>query len=81
MAKQFTGTVISTKMQKTAVVLVEWKIQHPMYRKILTKKKRFMAHYENLEVKEGDLVVIAETRPISKNVHFVIKNTVSKKTQ
>lgn len=79
MAKQFTGTVLSTKMQKTAVVVVEWKIQHPMYRKILNKRRKFMAHYENIEIKEGDKVIIAETRPISKNVHFAITSVVVKK--
>ena len=80
MAKQFTGKVISAKMQKTVTVLVEWKTQHPMYRKIITKRKKFMAHYENMEVKEGDTVVISETRPISKNIHFVVTSIVPKAT-
>lgn len=80
MAKQFTGTVVSAKMQNTATVRVEWKIQHPMYRKVVTKRKKFMAHYENMAVKEGDEVVIAETRPVSKNVHFAIISIVPKKT-
>ncbi len=72
MSKQFTGTVVSSKMNKTAVVRVEWKIQHPVYRKVLKKRKNYMVRYDNMEVRDGDIVTIEETRPIAKNVHFRI---------
>lgn len=72
MIKQFTGTVVSTKMQKTIVVLVERKLQHPRYRKIIIRHKRYKAHCENPNVKEGDVVTIMETKPMSKDKKFIL---------
>lgn len=65
--KEKTGLVISTKMDKSIVVEVERKIMHPKYGKFVKKSSRFMAHDEKNECSEGDLVKIAETRPLSKN--------------
>lgn len=77
MSKQLTGTVVSTKMNKTIVVRVERKLRHPLYRKVIMKYKKFKAHYEGSDLKEGDSVTIRETSPISKEKHFiVVENTV-----
>jgi len=64
--KQLIGTVVSDKMEKTVVVEVETKKRHPVYHKVVTKRKRFKAHDE-MGAKIGDTVVIEETRPLSKN--------------
>ena len=64
--KQLVGTVTSDKMEKTVVVEVETKKRHPVYHKVVTRKKRFKAHDE-VGAKTGDAVVIEETRPLSKS--------------
>lgn len=63
--KQIIGIVVNTKMQKTAVVEVTHRWTHPLYGKTITKRKKFLAH-NDLQLKAGDKVVIAETKPISK---------------
>ena len=60
------GKVVSTKMDKSISVLVERRLQHPLYKKYIRKSSRFHAHDENNECQEGDIVEIVETRPISK---------------
>lgn len=67
-----TGTVVSAKMQKTAVVSVESKMRHPLYKKVIVRHKKFKAHYDNMEVKDGDVVEIKEVKPISKEVHYLV---------
>lgn len=74
MAKKLVGTVLSTNMQKTAVVRVEEQSRHPLYQKVIKRHKRFHAHIDRISVAVGDKVEITETRPISKRVHFVISN-------
>ena len=71
--KQLTGKVTSTKMEKTITVSVETYIKHPLYGKRFKKTKKFHAHDENSEAKLGDMVLIAETRPISKMKKFRLK--------
>jgi len=81
MNKTFTGTVVSTKMQKTVVVKIERKFRHPLYQKVITRHKNLKAHNELENVTAGDTVVIEETSPISKDKRFrVIEkvNTVTK---
>jgi small subunit ribosomal protein S17 len=65
--KQRTGIVTSNKMDKSIVVSVERRIQHPLYGKFVKRTKKFMAHDENNECNIGDTVRIMETRPLSKN--------------
>jgi small subunit ribosomal protein S17 len=65
--KEKTGIVVSNKMEKSVVVQVERKVKHPKYGKFVKKSSRFMAHDEKNECSEGDKVLIAETRPLSKN--------------
>ncbi|ACI18262.1 30S ribosomal protein S17 [Dictyoglomus thermophilum] len=64
--KELIGKVVSAKMQKTIVVLVEQTYTHPLYKKTVTRRKKYKAHDENQEAKEGDIVLIRETRPLSK---------------
>ena len=64
--KQLIGTVVSDKMEKTVVVAVATKKRHPVYHKVVQKRKKFKAHDE-VGAKVGDLVKIEETRPLSKS--------------
>ena len=65
-ARQLTGRVMSNKMDQTVTVLVERRVTHKLYGKIMTRSKKYHAHVETNECKEGDLVEIAECRPISR---------------
>jgi small subunit ribosomal protein S17 len=65
--KTKTGLVVSDKMEKTIVVAVENLVEHPIYKKRMRRTRRFQAHDERGEAHVGDIVRIAETRPISKN--------------
>ena len=67
-----TGKVISSKSNKTITVLVERKIMHPMYKKFVTKSKKFAAHDNENKFKVGDVVNIRECPPISKNKRFEV---------
>jgi small subunit ribosomal protein S17 len=69
--KKLTGTVVSTKMNKTVSVAVEYLKSHPLYGKKMNQTKKFLAHNE-LEVSEGDKVTITESRPYSKMVKFEV---------
>jgi len=60
------GRVQSDKMDKTIVVVTETRVPHPVYKKIVRKSVRFKAHDENNDAKIGDIVRIAETRPLSR---------------
>ena len=64
------GQVVSDKMDKTIVVAVKDSVQHPLYKKILKRTKKFKAHDENNEAGIGDRVEIMETRKISKQVNW-----------
>ncbi|MDB5254433.1 MAG: ribosomal protein small subunit ribosomal protein [Parcubacteria group bacterium] len=70
--KVFQGTVVSDKMKDTVVVLVERYEKHPKYGKFIKHKKKFKAHDAGNTKKIGDKVEIIETRPISKDKHFMI---------
>ena len=60
------GVVVSDKGDKTIVVRVQRRVEHPVYKKYITKSKKFSAHDENNQHKIGDVVKIRECRPISK---------------
>ena len=69
-----TGEVVSDKMDKTVLVRVERKIPHPVYKKYVKKFSKFFADCDKFSPKEGDIVMIASMRPISKNKRWrVIK--------
>jgi len=64
--KVMTGVVVSDKMDKTVVVLVNRVIKHPVYKKYIKRRAKFMAHDEQNSARMGDTVEIIETRPLSK---------------
>ena len=74
-----TGTVISNKMDKTVVILVETLRRHPLYKKVMRHRAKFKAHDENNECQIGDTVKIIETRPLSKEKHWRIVEILRKK--
>ncbi len=76
--KVITGSVISKKMDKTAVVAVEKLRRHPLYRKMMRKVKKYKAHDEKNEVGVGDVVKLIETRPVSKDKRWKVIEIVSK---
>ncbi|MBQ6046855.1 MAG: 30S ribosomal protein S17 [Bacteroidales bacterium] len=65
--KERIGVVVSNKMDKSIVIMVERKVKHPKYGKFVKKSTKFMAHDEKNECNIGDTVRIMETRPLSKN--------------
>ena len=64
--RQLTGTVVSDKMDKTAVVQVERLVKHPLYKKYIRRRNKFAAHDKDNSCNIGDKVLITESRPISK---------------
>jgi small subunit ribosomal protein S17 len=72
------GRVVSDKMTKTVTVLVERKVKHPVIGKIMTRSSKYHAHAETNEYKEGDLVEIAECRPISKTKAWTVTRLLEK---
>lgn len=72
------GVVASDKMDKTIVVAVKDSVQHPLYKKILKRTKKFKAHDENNEAGIGDRVEIMETRKISKDVNWRLVKIIEK---
>ncbi|MBB3035315.1 30S ribosomal protein S17 [Alteriqipengyuania lutimaris] len=70
------GTVTSTKTDKTVTVLVERKVKHPLYGKIIRRSKKYHAHDEKNEYELGDVVRIEETKPISKTKTWAVKDRV-----
>ena len=75
------GVVVSTMAQKTVVVEVSRKVPHRLYRRYITRKKKFMAHDENGVAKKGDRVRIVECRPISKRKRWRLEKVVLKSMQ
>ncbi len=74
----FTGRVVSDKMHKTVTVLVERRVKHPLYGKIVTKTSKYHAHDENNEYKEGDLVEIEACRKLAKTKAFRVTRLIEK---
>jgi small subunit ribosomal protein S17 len=71
-----TGVVISNKMDKTVVVEVSRTVVHPVYKKYVRRRKRFMAHDERNRCRIGDQVMIVETRPLSRNKNWRVRKIV-----
>jgi small subunit ribosomal protein S17 len=72
------GTVVSDRMQKTVVVEVQRRGRHPFYKKVVRHSRRFKAHDEAGEAHVGDTVVIAETRPLSKDKRWRVAQIVER---
>ena len=70
--RTFRGTVVSTKMKDTVAVSVTRYVKHPKYKKYQTRSKKYLAHDAGNTKKEGEVVTIKETRPLSKNKHFEV---------
>jgi small subunit ribosomal protein S17 len=73
------GIVVSDKMDKTIVVKVERQFKHPLYKKIVRQHKKFKAHDENNECREGDKVLIAESRPLSREKRWVLQRIIERR--
>jgi small subunit ribosomal protein S17 len=73
-----TGRVVSNKMNKTVTVLVERQVKHPMYGKYMRRSTKFKVHDEANACNEGDLVTIAECRPISKSKSWRLVDVVER---
>ena len=76
-AKERIGLVVSNKMDKTVVVAVESRVQHDKYKKIMVRTKRYKAHDEDNNCKEGDRVRISETRPMSRHKRWIVADILS----
>ena len=72
------GTVVSDKRNKTVTVLIERRVKHPIYGKIMIRSSKYHAHDENGEYKMGDTVEITESRPLSKTKNWVATRLVQK---
>ena len=70
------GRVVSNKMDKTVTVLVERRVKHPIYGKIIIRSTKLHAHDETNRVNEGDLVEVAETRPVSRTKTWTVTRVV-----
>lgn len=70
--RSVTGTVVSDRMNKTVTVLVERRVQHPVYGKIVRRSSKLYAHDENNECRIGDLVTVTECRPLSKKKTWML---------
>lgn len=76
-----TGKVVSDKMDKSIVVLIERQIRHPMYGKQIRRSTKLKAHDENNICQQGDIVRIKETKPFSKTKSWVLVDVVQKANQ
>ncbi|OGT82478.1 MAG: 30S ribosomal protein S17 [Gammaproteobacteria bacterium RIFCSPLOWO2_02_FULL_52_10] len=76
--KTLTGSVVSNKMNKTIAVLVQRTVKHPLYEKYLRRSSKILAHDENNECNEGDIVTITSCRPLSKKKAWKLLRVVEK---
>jgi small subunit ribosomal protein S17 len=74
------GVVTSARMQKTIVVKVTRRVQHPLYKRVVSISKKFYAHDENNEARPGDTVKIVETRPLSKLKRWRLAEVLARST-
>ena len=72
LVRTLSGKVVSDKMDKTVVVLIERRVKHPIYGKYVSKSSKLKAHDENNDCKLGDVVTIAEARPLSKTKSWTL---------
>lgn len=81
LVRTLTGKVVSDKMDKSVVVLIERRVKHPVYGKYVSKSSKLKAHDENNECGIGDTVTIAESRPLSKTKSWTLVKIEEKATQ
>ncbi len=70
--KIISGKIVSAKMNKTVVVEVLKQRLHPLYKKVMRSEKRYKAHFEGMDLKEGMMVKIVQVRPISRDKHYKV---------
>lgn len=75
------GQVVSNKMDKSIAVVVERLVEHPLYRKYVRKSSKILAHDENNECNEGDMVTIEQCRPISKSKSWRLQQITNRAAQ
>jgi len=78
--RSVTGTVISSKMDKTITVMIERKVKHPVYGKYIKRSTKLHAHDANNDCNEGDLVTVVSCRPLSKSKKWMLENIVERAT-
>jgi small subunit ribosomal protein S17 len=76
LTRTLVGRVVSNKMEKTVTVLVERRVKHPLYGKYIVKSNKYHAHDETNALNEGDVVEIAESRPVSKTKTWAVTRVV-----
>lgn len=76
--RSYIGKVVSDAANKTVVVVVERRVKHPLFGKIVKKFKKYHAHDENNQYKSGDVVVIVESKPISKTKSWIVQSMAEK---
>lgn len=77
-ARTLTGTVVSNKMNKSVAVEVRRTVKHPLYQKYIRRSTKLLAHDENNECNEGDVVVIESSRPLAKNKAWRLQKILSR---
>jgi len=78
MNRQVIGTIISNKMDRTVVVQIERLVKHPLYKKYIRRRNKFMAHDKENACQIGDKVLITETRPLSKTKRWRVSRIIEK---
>ncbi|WP_341938904.1 30S ribosomal protein S17 [Marinimicrobium sp. C2-29] len=81
LARTLTGKVVSDKMDKTVTVLIERRVKHELYGKYVSKSSKLKAHDENNDCRTGDVVTIAESRPLSKTKSWALVNIEERATE
>jgi small subunit ribosomal protein S17 len=81
LSRTVTGKVVSNKADKSITVLVERRVKHPVYGKFLRRSTKLMAHDENNQCREGDIVTIEECRPLSKRKAWTLVSVVEQAPQ
>ena len=76
--KERVGKVVSAKMQKTITIAIERQVKHPIYGKFVKRTSKLMAHDEDSTAREGDIVRVMETRPLSKNKRWRLVEVVER---
>tara|TARA_Y100000590_G_scaffold106359_1_gene121083 strand:+ start:469 stop:729 length:261 start_codon:yes stop_codon:yes gene_type:complete len=76
--KQLTGIVVSDSMDKTVVINVERRFPHPIYKKYVTRSKKYYAHDENNKCESGDMILIEESKPLSRLKRWRVKEIIKK---
>jgi len=76
--RSYIGKIVSDARDKSVTVLIERRVRHPLLGKIVKKFKKYHAHDENNQYKSGDVVVIVESRPISKSKSWIVESSVEK---